>query len=338
MFFRQSQENRHSQISETDRSKHSGSDLQVTPPGRTFLSGTCGPAQTYRWRGYPQCPGREALITLRERHFWNRCEVCLDHSPLLVLEPFGSVSTPDCSQTHLQRQRHPVNHSTCGTFRYSGVIENSRRETLLPATVRPFLITMSQRWLLFAQDMVRIIASSLSKLEWEERTRYIYRSEQATFIFTKLREALCQNHTLSLHLFSLQKSPRGQSHAPSLTLCETVWGRWRIWLLCLKIHSGTQVMEKECWTLINCWQQLPTILFGFLHTLSKFCVCNVVISIREVGGRISSKHACITTTLLLSDTDKTNISNNKLLFFTLFGENKVYLEIFHDSRDEPRLI
>lgn len=33
--------------------------LPGTPPGRTFLSGTCAPAPTYHWPGYPQCPGKE---------------------------------------------------------------------------------------------------------------------------------------------------------------------------------------------------------------------------------------------------------------------------------------
>ncbi len=49
------QTNRHTNR-QTDRMT---SYLQATPPARTFLSGTCGPAPTYHWPGYPQCPERE---------------------------------------------------------------------------------------------------------------------------------------------------------------------------------------------------------------------------------------------------------------------------------------
>lgn len=126
------QENRPSQISETDGR---GSDLQATPPGRTFLSGTCGPAPTYRWQGYPQCPGRWGIDKVRERHLWNSAEVCVDHSPLLVLEPSGSASTPDCSQTHLQRHRQPVNHSA---FMTVGELRSQGRNT--PKKGSPLLI------------------------------------------------------------------------------------------------------------------------------------------------------------------------------------------------------
>lgn len=37
----------------------------MTLPGRTFLSGTCGPAPTYHWPGYPQCPGKEGSVNVR---------------------------------------------------------------------------------------------------------------------------------------------------------------------------------------------------------------------------------------------------------------------------------
>lgn len=256
------QENRHSQISETDRSKHSGSDLQVTPPGRTFLSGTCGPAPTYRWRGYPQCPGRQAMITLRERHFWNRCEVCLDHSPLLVLELFGSVSTPDCSQTHLQRQRHPVNHSTCA----------AQHKTLLPSTARPFLITMSQRWLLFAQEMVRIIASIIVQtgVRGEDTVHLPFRTSNLHICQTE-GSHLPVSHTQFSFILTSKKVPEDRVMPPrSPCVRLLVWGRRRVWLLCFKIHNGTQVMENECRTLINCWQQMPVCKSTHLFCLLLF--------------------------------------------------------------------
>lgn len=303
------QENRHSQTSETDRSKHSGSDLQATPPGRTFLSGTCGPAPTYRWRGYPQCPGREALITLRERHLWNRREVCLGHSPLLVLEPFGSVSTPDCSQTHLQRQRHPVNHSACGAFKYSGVIDNSRRENS----------SASDRGALSLYHVTK-----MAIICWGYGTCYSLahcpnwsgRRGHGTFTVQNKHPPYLPNwgkpfaritHSVFIHSH-LKKVPEDRAVPPrSPCVRLLVWGRWRVWLLCFKIHSGTQAMEKECWTLVSCRQQMPvcksTHLFCLLlfTLLSKFCVCNVVISIREVSEEVaqsthaSQQHFCFPT-------------------------------------------
>lgn len=65
---------------------------------------------------------------VRERRFCSRPEVCPDHSPLSVPEPSGSASTPDCSQTHLWRQRQPVNRGARGAFRCRGSTENSRRK------------------------------------------------------------------------------------------------------------------------------------------------------------------------------------------------------------------
>lgn len=168
-------------LREPVRQKQSGSHLQGTPPGRTFPSGTCGPAPTFRWPGYPQCPGREG---------WSRSEggvsgagggdVCLDLSPLLVLEPSDSASTPDCSQTRLRRQRQPVNHTARGAFRYRGLPENSRRgSTLQPARVKQ----------LHSNDEGDDDSSIPAGVEMRTPKLYIYQTEQAE------RGPLPESHT-----------------------------------------------------------------------------------------------------------------------------------------------
>lgn len=59
-------------LKKTKRQGDTSSYLLATPPARTSLSGTCGPAPTYHWPGYPQCPGKEGSVSVREieKYIW----------------------------------------------------------------------------------------------------------------------------------------------------------------------------------------------------------------------------------------------------------------------------